>query len=172
MGDTILINTIEVTELRNDLPSSIDNDDFVCLIRRRPDVVVFVDDDSIGAVNAVDEDRWFPSASVEVHRNLNDLVIPCIRNEHCGTGIVELDTVGAKRRYAGRSERRVLDPYRSETLRPRAARRTSFPDNALERIRCVDVTMAVECERIEPRHGWVGAGCFRVRYASRTGRHE
>src|SRR5215472_13589597 len=149
MWDAIVINAIEVAEFRNHLPSPINNDDLVCLIRCCPDVVVSVDDNSVCSADAVDEYPWFAGASVEVHRNLNDLVIPCIRNEHCGTGIVELDTVGAKRRYAGRSERRVLDPYRSETLRPRAPIRTGLPNNALERIRYVNVTLAVESERIE-----------------------
>jgi hypothetical protein len=62
MWDTIVINAIEVAEFRNHLPGPINNDDLVCLIRCCPDVVVLVDDNSIGSVDAVDEERWFLSA--------------------------------------------------------------------------------------------------------------
>src|ERR1043166_2539994 len=64
MRHAILVHAGEIAELGDRLAGLVDDDDLVRLVGRGPDIVMRVDDDAIGAVDAVDEDAWRPRRAI------------------------------------------------------------------------------------------------------------
>src|SRR5262245_36641551 len=81
----------------------------VGLVRRHPDVVVLVDDEPVGTIDAVDEHDRRAGASA-AHRNPDDLIVACIRNKQSISSLVELETVGPEWRHSGRAQQGMRHP--------------------------------------------------------------
>src|ERR1051325_8843440 len=128
---------VEIAELGEHFPVFVDHDDLVRLVRANPEVVLIVEDQPVGAVDAVGEDRR-SAGSAAGHRDLHDGVIPGVGDEQGVLRLVEAEAVGAERRIAGRLEQRILHPWVGERRRARAGR-AGLPDRALEGIGDIDV---------------------------------
>src|SRR5438093_2424125 len=63
------VDPAEVAQLRHHATGWVENDDLVGLVRRHPEVVVLVDDQAIGAVDAVHEDRRGSEAYLKMARS-------------------------------------------------------------------------------------------------------
>lgn len=93
------IETVEIAELGDRLAGRINDDDLIGLVGRDPDIVVRIEHEAVGAVDAVDEHRG-RSRAAGGHRNLDDRVVAGIGDEQRVTGLVEAESVGAERRHA------------------------------------------------------------------------
>ncbi len=115
------------------------------MVRRDPEVVVLVDDQAVGAVDAVGEDaRRAMHMGHSVEWNLDDAVVAGVGHEQDGLLVIEIQTVGSERREPGRSEQHVADPSRHI---PSGA--VGSPDRPEERVRDVDVSDVVERQSIQ-----------------------
>ena len=93
--NTFRIDTLEVVELSNHLPGLVYNDDLVLLIGADPDIIVGVNHDPVRGVDAGDEDGRRAGGAIGIHRELDDLMIRGVGDEHDGALVVELDAVCA-----------------------------------------------------------------------------
>jgi hypothetical protein len=142
----IVGNAVEIAELGDDFAARIDHHDLVLLIGVDPEIVLGVDRDAVGRVDAGGEERGRSRRAVAVHRDLDDGVISGVGYEHRRTRPVELDPVGAERRVevcAGHEQRIGRDP-----LAQAIAILVGLPDDALERIRDVDIACRVKADRV------------------------
>jgi hypothetical protein len=157
----IVGNAVEIAELGDDFAARIDHHDLVLLVGIDPEIVIGVDRDAVGRVNTGGEERGRSRRAVAVHRDLDDVVISGVGYEHRRTRPVELDPVGAERRVevcAGHEQRIGRDP-----LAQAIAILVGPPDDALERIRDVDIACPVKADRVGAGTGTErGDECRRV----------
>src|SRR5262249_1256793 len=96
----VFIDAIEVAQLGKNLSGGIDNDDLVLLVGRDPDVILTIDPYTIGAVDAVDQYLGLTGDGIVGlpvgNRDLYDLVIGGVCNQHCRSIDVELDPIRPK----------------------------------------------------------------------------
>src|SRR5215471_15145584 len=128
MRQAMIVNAFEIAELGDQFSTRADDYNFISLIGGNPEIVVTIYRDAVCAVDAVDEDRRFAGSAI-ADRDLNDSVISGVGNEQNISGMVEFNSVRAKRRDAGGGQQRIADPNC-----PRAAARPSLPDDSLEGI--------------------------------------
>ncbi len=116
---SLAIDAVEVSELGDHFSRGIHNHDFVCLVATDPKVVVTVNDQAVGTADAVNEDaRSTVIMGPPVKGNLNDRRVPGVRDEEFGLRIIEVQTVGSKRRKARRPEQWIVDPASHAAARP------------------------------------------------------
>ena len=75
------VDAAEVSELGNDKSGAVEHYDLVRLIRRDPEVVRVVDEQSVGAVNAVDEDLGRSRRTAWTERDLDNGVVAGVCHE-------------------------------------------------------------------------------------------
>src|SRR5712691_3812078 len=103
-----LADAVEVAQLRDRLARLVDDHDLVRLIRAHPDVVLLVDREPVGPIDAVGElDGGLDAAG---GRDLEDGVVTGVRDEHRAPVLVEGDAVRAERRLAGGGEEMAGGP--------------------------------------------------------------
>src|SRR5215469_15825815 len=124
----VAIDARKITELGERLAGLVDDDDFVRLIGSDPYVVIGVDSNAVGAVDAVGEDARGPRRAVS-EWNLNELVVAGIGDKHHASGIVELDTVGAEGWQARGRQQRILHPNLAELLHSGATAGPNRPND-------------------------------------------
>src|SRR5262249_55547980 len=123
------------------------NDDLVSLIGRHPQIIVAVDNEPIGAIDAGGEYRRVAGSSVR-NVNLDDPVQRCIGHEHRGALVVELDSVCAEGRNSVAWTKKV---HTGEPCLRGAADRTWIAiriNGAAERTGDVDIARTIERHRI------------------------
>src|SRR6266568_6442389 len=138
VGQAMIVNAFEVPQLCNELPAGTDHHDLIALIGSHPEVVMAVDGDAVGPVDAVDEHARGPRISVG-NWDLYYRIISRIGREHEVAGVIELNPVRSERRNARSGKQGIADPNC-----PRAAARPGLPDDALEGVRHVHVSGLIE----------------------------
>src|SRR5437867_2545052 len=122
------IDAVEVTQLRDHAAGGIEHYDLVGLIRDYPDVVGIVDQESIGAADAVNE--YFRRVRLTPgHPYPHHGILARIRHEQRGLRLVEGQPISAKWRYAVRAEQRIDYPCHWVSTGRRCA-----PDRRLKRV--------------------------------------
>jgi len=151
-------NAVEIALFRHDPATRIDDNDLVTLIGRDPQVVVRVHREPIGAIEAGRERHTRTGAAICLHGNLHDRVVSGVQGEQGRSPVVELDPVRAERRtqdlaFIGVGQQQIVLAGVGRRIpgRRRAAAGTGPPDNALERVRDIDVARFVEGQGIQAR---------------------
>src|SRR5712691_12487497 len=88
VGQAMIVNAFEVPQLCDELPAGTDHHDLIALIGSHPEVVMAVDGDAVGPVDAVDKHGWFPRSAIR-DRDLHHGVISGVSHEHRGLRVVE-----------------------------------------------------------------------------------
>src|SRR5271154_2893512 len=131
-------DTAEVAQLGDGLSGGVDYDNLIALIGRDPEIVVVVDEQAIGPVDAVGKYRR-RAGRCSRDGNLYDGVVASIRDEHCVLVLVESEPVRAKRWNTRSPQQCVIYPSGSN-----ASFRRSHPDDSLKRVGHVDVPCLVK----------------------------
>src|SRR5262249_19010091 len=152
---SILANSAEFTQLDHDLAFRVQRYDLVSLIRRYPQAPVLVEDDAVGAVDALGKNRDLAHCDVEPQH----AVVSGVGDEQRRFVLVEGEPVGAEGRKTSGGEQRIVIERRHVAVRCAAFRIGDLEDGALERVGDVEIPAAVEGQRI----GNAGAGTKRDR---------
>src|SRR5882762_3148168 len=91
----------EIAQLGDDLAGLVNHHDLIRLIRADPDVVVLVEKQAVGAVDAVGEHDGF-LGDVSDHGNAHDAVVTGIGDKQRAFIAVEVQSIRPERREAGR----------------------------------------------------------------------
>src|ERR1700724_893754 len=144
----VLRDAPEIAKLGDDLAGRIHDHNLVLLIGVDPDIVMGVDGDAVGRVDAGGENYWYARRAVSVYRHLDDRVVGGVGDEHRGALVVEFDAVGAEGRVetTARHEQRIG----RQPLREIVAILVGLPNYALEGIRDIDVARRVKADRVGP----------------------
>ena len=154
MSYAILIDAVEITQLRDNCAGLIDDNDLIFLIGADPDVVLAVDRDPIRRVDAGNEDRGSSRTAIVVHGNLDDLMRCRICYKQYRVLTIELDTIRSKRRRqaASRTKQWTRTPCDRSATTGR-----HLPNDPIEGIRHISVAGSIKGQRIQTGAGdWAG----------------
>src|SRR5260370_21635766 len=90
VGQAMIVNAFEVPQLCDELPAGTDHHDLIALIGGHPEVVMAVDGDAVGPVDAVDAHAWFPRSALR-DRDLHYGVISGVSHENPGLYVFEFN---------------------------------------------------------------------------------